>query len=109
MGLQHNSYQSYFLLAGGRYSKENCQGVRILESFNFFPLSWYQADVLKQANTADAWKKVFERSYSVDFYNTSGGKYFKVMKPKFYGGKLPAYAYLGPKYCPLSFSSEKLF
>ena len=28
---------------------------------------------------------------------------------KYYGRKIPAYAYLGPKYCPMSFYSENTF
>ncbi len=35
--------------------------------------------------------------------------YQKILRPKFYGKTMPAYAALGPDFCPLSFFSEKMF
>ena len=102
--------QLFFLLVGGRYSVEKCQGAHILQPFHFFPMSWMEAsDLVIGKHTKSDWKKILEKSFSIDFFRTSSNNTLSIMKPKYYGSKLPAYAYLGPKHCPLSFNSEMLF
>ena len=89
---------------------KKCQGAVVLQPYYFFPMSWMEAaDLSTPTHSKNGWKKVFENSFSVDFFRTSGNNTQPIMKPKYYGRKLPAYAYLGPDYCPLSFNSEILF
>ena len=103
-------YKFFFFLAGGRYSIENCQGIHILESQNFFPMSWMEAtDMATQSRSAKEWQEVVKDSYSIDFFRSSSNNTTPIRKLKYYGKKIPAYAYLGPKYCPLSFYSENTF
>lgn len=55
------------------------------------------------------WDNFFLDSFSVDFFHSSSKSSVKVLKPRYYGQKAPAYAYLAPKYCPVSFGSSKTF
>ena len=97
-------------MMGHHDSEDKCQGIHVIEPYNFFPIPWQVGlHLLTPPRTEKEWKNTFRKSYSVDFYRSSLGITRSIMKPKFYGSKLPAYAYLGPKYCPLSFYSEKFF
>ena len=106
----HNVTQHSYLKAGGRYSAEKCQGIHILESYYFFPMSWMEAtDMAIEKISAKEWEIIVKDSYSIDFYRSSSNNTTPIRKLKYYGRKIPAYAYLGPKYCPLSFYSENTF
>lgn len=95
---------------GGLYTAEKCDGIRILPSVTFYPVAWTGGNSLFQSNrTPGEWMEFFANSYSVDFYQSSLVQRKKVMKPDKYGAKLPAYAALGPRFCPLSFNSQKMF
>ena len=101
---------SCFILAGGLYSVENCQGIHVLRPYHFFPMSWMEAtDLVCEARSAKDWEELLEKSYSIDFFRTSSNNTTPITKRKYYGKKIPAYAYLGPKYCPSSFYSETTF
>ena len=95
---------------GSHDSGDKCQGIHVIEPYHFFPIPWFAGlHLLTPPRTVKEWQKTFENSYSVDFYRSSLEIKKNIMKPKFYGGKLPAYAYLAPRYCPLSLHSEKFF
>ena len=55
------------------------------------------------------WKDTIKDSYSIDFFRSSSNNTTPILKRKYYGRKIPAYAFLGPEFCPLSFFSEKTF
>ena len=100
----------HLLLAGGRYSVENCHGIHVLQPFNFYPMSWTEAtELFVKRRSEQEWENILDNSYSIDFYRTSSNNTTPITKPKYYGKKIPAYSYLGPKYCPLSFYSEITF
>ena len=95
---------------GGRYSVENCQGIRILESYHFFPMSWMEAtEMATNSKSEIEWKDIIKDSYSIDFFRSSSNNTTPILKRKYYGRKIPAYAFLGPNFCPLSFYSENTF
>ena len=100
----------FFFTVGGAYSPDRCKGYELVDPKYFFPVPWLQANQLFEANRSLAeWEEFFSEAYSVDFFRTSMGNKKKVMRPKYYGFKKPAYSYLGPKFCPLSFFSERTF
>jgi hypothetical protein len=99
-----------FVLVGGSYDPANCPNVRIVHPKFIFPVPWQIGTTLYETErTAKEWLELFAEAYSVDFFQSSLGNYQKIMRPKYYGKKLPAYATLGPIYCPLSYFSEKMF
>ena len=75
----------------------------------FYPFSWMEASDLAKGRPLEEWKKIFENSVSVDFFYSSIRQHIKIMRPQYYGRDIPAMAYLGPSYCPISFYSEKLY
>lgn len=98
------------MVVGGRYSAENCQGINILKPNSFFPMSWMEAtDLVEAKRSPDDWDVVLQNSYSIDFYRSSSNNTTPITSRKYYGKKIPAYSHLGPKYCPLSFSSDRTF
>ena len=96
---------------GGIFSPRKCQGIQLVHPKTFYPFDWAFGSSLNNHETAEFWRDKFKDSYSVDFYSTSSNQpgHIRIMKPRFYGAKMPAYAYLGPKFCPVAFESEKLF
>ena len=102
-------YDIYFLSVGGAYSPEHCQGYEVVDSTHFFPVPWIKGNELTVNRKLDEWAQFFKDAYSVDFYSSSVKNTWKILRPEYYGGKKPAYAYLGPKFCPWSFSSERTF
>ena len=99
-----------FLSVGGAFSVDRCQNNEIVEPDNFFPISWLEASVLIEAKrTLKEWQEFFANAKSVDFFRSSMGNKRKVLRPQFYGARKPAYSYLGPNFCPLSYYSEKTF
>ena len=99
-----------FFSVGGRYDPSLCPNVRIILPKYIFPMSWQLATTLYEAErTKQEWLEFVADSFSIDFYQSSLMNYQKIMKPKYYGKKMPAYAALGPDFCPLSFDSVKLF
>ena len=100
----------FYFTVGGAYSPDRCNGYELVDPKYFFPVPWLQANQLFEANRSLAeWEEFFSEAYSVDFFRTSMGNKKKVLRPKYYGFKKPAYSYLGPKFCPLSFFSERTF
>ena len=73
-------------------------------------MSWMEAtEMASPKKSAKEWEEVVRDSYSIDFFRSSSNNTTPILKLKYYGRKIPAYAYLGPKYCPLSFYSENTF
>ena len=106
----HMVHQTTTFIVGGWYTPERCQGIHVMDSKTFFPMSWYEASQLSRPiMSAEEWREFLVDSYSIDFYHSSGQNHVNIMQPKFYGKKLPAYAYLAPTYCPVSYYSEVLF
>jgi hypothetical protein len=98
------------LAAGGSYSAEKCQGNEVVDPKYFFPVSWIRAnDLMEKKRKIEEWREVFKEAYSVDFYQSSVRNYHKVQRPQFYGADKPAYSYLAPNFCPLSYFSQRLF
>ena len=100
----------FHISVGGAYSPERCQGYELVDPKYFFPFPWLQANELSESSkTLDEWEEFFSEAFSVDFFRSSMGNTRKVMRPQYYGKRRPAYSYLGPKFCPLSFFSERTF
>ena len=60
-------------------------------------------------SSIDKWEEMFSSAYSVDFFQSSVANTRKILRPKFYGKKMPAYAALGSTRCPIAFYSERTF
>ena len=58
--------------------------------------------------TEGEWARFFAETVSVHFYFSSVSNQEKCF-PGTYGEEEPAYAYLGPRYCPISYWSEDEF
>ena len=107
---QRIDYIFISILVGGAYSVDRCQGYEVVDTKYFFPLPWLEANNLSDATKSlSEWEEFFSEAFSVDFFRTSMGNKRKVMRPQYYGVRKPAYSYLGPKFCPLSFFSERTF
>ena len=74
----------------------------------FYPRPWMFANSLFDKLTGEEWDSLFKDTYAVHFYASSSPTR-KILRPKFYGKKVPAYSYLGVQHCPISFFSEKTF
>merc|ERR1712086_862902 len=79
---------------------ENCQGVTVLPPKYFYPRPWMFANALFDKLTGDDWDSLFKDTYAVHFYASSSPTR-KILRPKFYGKKVPAYSYLGVQHCPI--------
>ena len=106
-----NIYVIFSLLVQGAYSPERCQGIEIVDPALFYPVPWIKAAFLMdEKKTLPEWKEFFAEAYSVDFYRSSmKSDRRRVLKPQYYGAKKPAFSYLGPEFCPMSFHSETTF
>ena len=94
-----------------RFSRDRCGGhVELVPPKLFFPVSFYESGRLwTPPKTVAEWEEDFGESLSVDFYSSSSQSVQKALKPRFYGSSVPAYTMLGPKHCPLSFESQRMF
>ena len=107
-----NFNKQFLISAGGAYNPSRCQGLEVVDSKYFFPFPWTKAsDITTQRKSLEEWKDFFKEAYSADFFASSvmGSKITRVQRAQFYGRKKPAFLYLGPKYCPTSYFSAKLF
>ena len=92
------------------YDPTRCPNIRIIHPKYIYPIPWQLGTTLFEAErTKEEWLEFFSEAYSVDFYQSSLENSQKILRPKYYGNKLPAYAVLAPIYCPLSLFSEKMF
>ena len=97
---------------GGAYNPSRCQGLEVVDSKYFYPFPWFEASsAISQKKSLEEWEDFFKDSYSADFFATSvmGTSKTRVQRANFYGKQKPAFVYLGPKYCPTSYFSAKLF
>ena len=93
-----------------RYSASKCGGLQVVHPRYFFPFCWSQAPLYFSPTRAEKeWSELVKDAYSMDFFASSSNNTLKVLRPQYYGQKMPAYASLGPKYCPRSFFSGKHF
>ena len=103
----------YFLIsAGGAYNPSRCQGLEVVDPKYFFPIPWVEStDMIIQRKSLQEWEDFFKDAYSADFFASSGASLsnMRVQRAQFYGRQKPAFLYLGPKYCPTSYFSAKLF
>lgn len=98
------------MTVGGNYTAEDCEEIHILEPHAFFPMAWHEATLLvTEKRSPEDWDAFLRNSYSIDFYRSSSNSTTPIRDRKYYGKKIPAYAHLGPKYCPLSFKSDSTF
>ena len=94
------------------YSRNRCSGIELFEPWLFYPVDWFHSTILnKNHMLVDSyWEEKFKNSVAVHFYGSLvRNDNDKVMRPKNYGKKKPAMAYIGPKACPLSFFSTTPF
>ena len=107
-----NFYQYLLISEGGAYNPSRCQGLEVVDSKYFFPFPWTKAsDMITQRKSLKEWEEIFKDAYSADFFASSvtGSSKTRVQRAQFYGRQKPAFLYLGPKYCPTSYFSAKLF
>jgi hypothetical protein len=93
------------------YGRNRCSGMTVVEPRLFYPYNWFLAHELTQTQLDDFWEEKFKKSYVVHFYGSSSDKHgvTKYLRPNNYGRKKPAYAYIGPSECPMSFYSTRPF
>ena len=99
-------------LSDSRSFVAQCQGLEIVNPKYFFPFPWFKANAIKnQKKSLEEWEDFFKDAYSADFFASSGmgSSNTRFQRPKYYGRQKPAFLYLGPKYCPTSYFSAKLF
>ena len=91
------------------HGRQRCNGFAVVEPRLFYPFDWFNAGGMtnKQLNTF--WDERFKKSYVAHFYGTSSKSSPKILRPNNYGKAKPAYAYLGPTHCPVSFFSTRPF
>ena len=102
----------YLFLSDSGSFVAQCQGLEIVNPKYFFPFPWLKANAIKnQKKSLEEWEDFFKDAYSADFFASSGATLsnIRVQRAQFYGRQKPAFLYLGPKYCPTSFFSAKLF
>jgi len=93
-----------------RFNPEKCRGVTVSHPKLTYPVPWFEAALLWTPRRSNKeWKEFFSSAVSIHFYFSSVSNKERCHRPQQYGKMKPAYAYLGPKYCPLSFWSEKEF
>ena len=106
------AYKEACLIESHEKRGEQCQGLEIVNPKYFFPFPWFKANsISNQRKSLEEWEDFFKDAYSADFFASSGAgsSNTRVQRPKFYGRQKPAFLYLGPKYCPTSYFSAKLF
>ena len=106
------AYKEACLIESHEKRGEQCQGLEIVNPKYFFPFPWFKASsISNQRKSLEEWEDFFKDAYSADFFASSGAgsSNTRVQRPKFYGRQKPAFLYLGPKYCPTSYFSAKLF
>ena len=86
-----------------------CSGMTLINSKRFYPVDWFHGSVLFESHDKAFWKELFSNAYVVHFYGASPFFNKKVLRPKYYGKNMPAYAILGSEQCPVSFYSTKPF
>ncbi len=107
--VDHHNYFTLFLV-GGAFAKEKCHGWEIVDPKYFFPLPWTHGNEFYGTKySLDFWKEVTASAFSIDNYASSTGNTRKILRPKYYGASRPLYSYLGPKFCPSSYFSDKTF
>jgi len=104
-----NPTQKGSVTVGGQFTAAKCEGIRLLPAESFYPFAWTNAVEMFNGRKPEEWRRVFKDTFSIDFFASSLKAKLKIMRPKFYGAKVPAYAYIAPLHCPISFHSEKLF
>ena len=96
-------------------NKEECEGMKVVNSKFFFPFDWFHHDILTEHKPDHYWDEQFKASIFVHYYQSSsrgfkhGSGFPSVLRPNHYGKQKPALAYIAPKECPISFYSTKLF
>ena len=94
------------------YSRGRCSGMQLVEPWLFYPIDWFHSSILgKNHKFGDShWREKFEHSVGVHFYGSLvRNDNDKVLRPRYYGKKKPAMAYIGPIACPKSFFSTSPF
>lgn len=87
-----------------------CLNINIIPQQSFYPYGWFECNALyHHLKTNDEWAEIFKDSLGVHMYFGSEKSKVKIKQAKYYGIAKPAYAMLGPKNCPLSFESVKIF
>ena len=101
---------AFFFFKVERYSASQCQGLQVVHPMLFFPFCWNEApQYYSPPRSIKEWEDLVKDSYSMDFFASSSNNTMPIMKPQYYGAEMPAYAALGPKYCPRAFFSAKHF
>ena len=93
-------------------SRNRCSGMKLVEPWLFYPVDWFHSTVLDNSHMFDDryWEEKFKNSVAIHFYGSLvRHDNDKVLRPRLYGKKKPAMAYIGPKSCPLSFFSTSPF
>ena len=101
---------SRFPMTRERFSRENCQGIKLLDYKSFFPIAWMnQVHLWEPKRTKREWKELFQHSYGVHFYHSSSqsaGPGQIIKSPKFYGARVPSLLALALDHCPVSYRSK---
>ena len=92
-----------------RFSREQCQGVQVLEPKSFFPFAWMQQSKMSEGRAKKEWQEAFSSSYAVHFFHSSSHSNQKIQRPKYYGARKPAYLTLALQHCPTAYWSRELF
>ena len=91
------------------FNPDKCNGVTVLPPASFYPVGWFDSNVLYDKREEAGWEGLFEDSYTVHFYQSSRKRETRVMKRRHYGQAVPGMLYLATRHCPLAFNSERLF
>ena len=103
-------YKKINTLNPKEHSRKHCSGMAVIEPRSFYAVNWFFAGVLFDKRQEDYWAALFNKSYVVHFYGSSSRTIHKrVLRPNQYGRDKPAYAFLGPDHCPVSFYSARPF
>ena len=85
----------------------HCDEVRILDKMKFNPVSSGRAGALlwrnKPVSSFQEWEELFKDSLGIHFFAAQTNR-LEVNDPYRH-----AYAYLGPKFCPISYSKSSIF
>jgi hypothetical protein len=91
------------------FTAARCSGVTVLAQSLFYPIGWFNSSRLYDLLlTNEEWESTFSNSTAVHMYN-SQASHKKILRPKYYGAKVPGYLHLALRMCPMSFYSESRF
>ena len=98
------------LMMFDQFNAEKCQGVQLLPQRSFYPIGVFESPLLYKAIKSDTeWRDFFKDSYTVHMYYSSKSSSRLILRPKYYGEKIPGYLHLALNYCSTSYYSEKTF